>query len=68
VAHDDLDRFVDDYVAGLLKRSSRSLQWTKMAVNAQMKQIVWPALESGLKFARDVELSRRSRRGGGGVQ
>ena len=50
VPHDDLDRFVDDYVAGLLKRSIRGLQWTKMAVNAQMKQIVWPALESGLNL------------------
>lgn len=46
----ELDAAVDRYVAGLLARPARALQWTKMAVNAQMKQQVWPAIESALNL------------------
>lgn len=46
----ELDGAVDHYVAGLLGRPARALQWTKMAVNFQMKQIVWPAIENALNL------------------
>ena len=46
----ELDAAVKRYVDGLLTRPSRALQWTKMAVNAQMKQQVWPAIENGLNL------------------
>ena len=46
----ELDAEVARYVAGLLARPARALQWTKMAVNAQMKQQVWPAIESALNL------------------
>ena len=46
----ELDAAVSRYVAGLLARPARALQWTKMAVNAQMKQQVWPAIESALNL------------------
>ena len=46
----ELDAAVARYVAGLLARPARALQWTKMAVNAQMKQQVWPAIESALNL------------------
>jgi len=46
----ELDDAVARYVAGLLARPARALQWTKMAVNAQMKQQVWPAIESALNL------------------
>lgn len=54
---DALDREVDAYVAGLQTKPIRALQLTKMAVNFQMKQLVWPALESGLNL---LELSNFS--------
>lgn len=50
VPDDELDAAVASYVAGLLERPARALQWTKMAVNFQMKQIVWPAIENGLNL------------------
>ncbi len=50
VAEAGLDAAVASYVDGLLRRPARALQWTKMAVNAQMKQAVWPSIESGLNL------------------
>jgi enoyl-CoA hydratase len=46
----ELDAAVEAYVAELSTRPARALQWTKMAVNFQMKQIVWPAIENGLNL------------------
>ena len=46
----ELDAAVERYVHSLQQRSIRALQWTKMAVNFQMKQIVLPALENGLNL------------------
>ena len=46
----DLDAAVQRYVDGLLAKPARALQWTKMAINAQMKQQVWPAIESALNL------------------
>ena len=57
-----LDAAVAAYVAGLLQRPARALQWTKMAVNAQMKQQVWPALESGLNLLEMSNFSGDHRR------
>lgn len=58
----ELDAAVDRYVAGLLARPARALQWTKMAVNAQMKQQVWPAIESGLNLLEMSNFSADHRR------
>jgi len=46
----ELDAAVDTYPARLLEGPVRALQWTKMGVNFQMKQIVWPALENALNL------------------
>lgn len=54
---DQLDASIEAYVAGLKTKPIRALQQTKMAVNFQMKQIVLPALESGLNL---LELSNFS--------
>ena len=48
VAKSELEAEVAAYVARLKQKPMRALQQTKMAVNFQMKQLVWPALESGL--------------------
>lgn len=58
----ELDAAVDAYVAGLLARPARALQWTKMAVNAQMKQQVWPAIESALNLLEMSNFSPDHRR------
>jgi enoyl-CoA hydratase len=58
----ELDGAVAAYVAGLRKRPARALQWTKMAINAQMKQLVWPALESGLNLLEMSNFSADHRR------
>jgi enoyl-CoA hydratase len=50
VAPDELDATVDDYVAKLAAGPMRALQWTKMSVNFQLKQIVLPALENALNL------------------
>jgi enoyl-CoA hydratase len=57
-----LDSAVAAYVEGLLRRPARALQWTKMAVNAQMKQQVWPAIESGLNLLEMSNFSADHRR------
>jgi enoyl-CoA hydratase len=57
-----LDSAVAAYVDGLLRRPARALQWTKMAVNAQMKQLVWPAIESGLNLLEMSNFSTDHRR------
>jgi enoyl-CoA hydratase len=57
----ELDAAVDRYVAGLLKRPARALQQTKMAVNFQMKQLVWPAIESGLNLLEMSNFSKEKR-------
>lgn len=46
----ELDARVAAYVAGLARQPARALQQTKMAVNFQMKQLVWPAIENGLNL------------------
>ena len=61
VPDEDLDGAVSTYVRNLLKRPSRALQWTKMAVNFQMKQIVWPALENGLNLLEMSNFSKPHR-------
>lgn len=48
VAKSELEVEVAAYVARLKQKPMRALQQTKMAINFQMKQLVWPALESGL--------------------
>jgi len=58
----ELDDAVARYVAGLLARPARALQWTKMAVNAQMKQQIWPAIESGLNLLEMSNFSADHRR------
>lgn len=50
VPRGELDARTDDYVAKLLTKPIRALQQTKMAVNFQMKQLVWPAIENGLNL------------------
>lgn len=50
VAPAALDAAVSSYLEGLLRQPARAMQWTKMAVNAQMKQQVWPAIESALNL------------------
>lgn len=50
VANEALDAHTEAYVAGLRTKPIRALQQTKMAVNFQMKQLVWPALENGLNL------------------
>ena len=57
----ELDAAVARYVAGLLARPARALQWTKMAVNAQMKQQVWPAIESALNLLEMSNFSAQHR-------
>lgn len=58
----ELDAAVARYVAGLLARPARVLQWTKMAVNAQMKQQVWPAIESALNLLEMSNFSAEHRK------
>jgi enoyl-CoA hydratase len=58
----ELDGAVASYVDGLLRRPARALQWTKMAVNAQMKQQVWPAIESALNLLEMSNFSDDHRR------
>ena len=50
VAPEALDGAVADYVRALRAGPMRTLQWTKMAVNFQMKQIVLPAIENALNL------------------
>jgi enoyl-CoA hydratase len=54
VPMEQLDATVDEYAQRLISGPARALQWTKMGVNFQMKQIVWPALENALNL---LELS-----------
>lgn len=54
----ELDHAVDDYIEALQRKPVRALQLTKIATNFQMKQLVWPALESGLNL---LELSNFSK-------
>ena len=71
----ELATAVDRYVADLLAQPARALQWTKMAVNFQMKQLVWPAIENALNllemsnFSADhrrlIDAFERRERGGG---
>lgn len=49
-----LDETVSAYVETLRAGPMRAMQWTKMAVNFQMKQLVLPALENALNL---LELS-----------
>lgn len=57
VSADALDTEVESYLKAMQAKPIRALQQTKMAINFQMKQIVWPALESGLNL---LELSNFS--------
>lgn len=50
VADDGLDEAVASYLRQLRTKPVRTLQLTKMAINFQMKQLVWPALESALNL------------------
>ena len=54
---DQLDVSVEAYLAGLKTKPIRALQQSKIAINFQMKQLVLPALESGLNL---LELSNFS--------
>ncbi len=54
----DLDAAVEEYVMALERQPIRALQMTKIAVNNQMKQLVWPSLENGLNL---LEMSNFSK-------
>lgn len=57
-----LDDAVDAYVRQLRTKPIRTLQLTKMAINFQMKQLVWPALESGLNLLEISNFSPEHRK------
>lgn len=61
VANAKLDEEVAAYVAQLQTKPIRALQQTKMAVNFQMKQLVWPALENGLNLLEMSNFSEEHR-------
>jgi len=56
-----LDGATELYVQDLLKRPARTLQLTKMAVNFQMKQLVWPAIENALNLLEMSNFSTEHR-------
>jgi len=57
----ELDEATGRYVEGLQKRPARTLQLTKMAVNFQMKQLVWPAIENALNLLEMSNFSAEHR-------
>ena len=61
VANAALDKEVADYVKRLQTKPIRALQQTKMAINFQMKQLVWPALENGLNLLEMSNFSEEHR-------
>jgi enoyl-CoA hydratase len=46
----ELDRVVDDYVVELQKSPARAVQWTKLSVNAGLKQTVNAVLEASMAY------------------
>ncbi len=50
VAHDRLDDAVREFAERLLKGSSRAIQFTKMAANATLRQLVSANIETSLAF------------------
>lgn len=46
----ELDRVVDDYVAEMQKSPMRAVQWTKLSVNAGLKQTVNAVLDASLAY------------------
>ncbi len=57
----ELNDATDRYVQALLQRPARALQLTKMAVNFQMKQLVWPAIENALNLLEMSNFSTEHR-------
>jgi len=57
----ELDEATERYVQDLLARPARTLQLTKMAVNFQLKQLVWPAIENALNLLEMSNFSAEHR-------
>lgn len=68
VAHDELDRFVDDFVAGLMQRSIRGLQVDQDGGQCADEADRLAGTRKRSQSARDVELPRRPHRSCGRVQ
>ena len=50
VPPDQLDRTVDDFAQELLQGAMRAIQWTKLSVNAGLKQIAQSVLDTSLAY------------------
>ena len=46
----DLDRVVEDFVADLLKNPRRAVQWTKLSINAGLKQTVQAVMDASVAY------------------
>ena len=50
MAEADLDRVVDEFAQELLAGATRAIQWTKLSVNAGLRQIMQSGLETSLAY------------------